>query len=55
MAESLGLKRFGSLAGLAWWFNVLGAAVEPVFAGRTFDLSGCYAAAFEMLPCGSPR
>ncbi len=48
MAESLGLRRFGSLAGLAGLFNVLGAAVGPVFAGRIFDVSGHYAAAFEV-------
>src|SRR5712692_897861 len=37
MAESLGLRRFGSLAGLTGLFNILGAALGPVVAGRVFD------------------
>ncbi len=47
MAESLGLRRFGSLSGLVGLFNVLGAACGPVAAGRIFDLTGSYTSAFE--------
>src|SRR5439155_43278 len=46
MADSLGLKRFGSLAGLAGLFNIAGAATGPVVAGRIFDRTGSYAPAF---------
>jgi len=48
MVESLGLRRFGSLSGLAGVFNVLGAAAGPVTAGRIFDLTGRYGPAFEL-------
>jgi len=48
MADSLGLRRFGSLAGLAGLFNILGAAAGPVVGGRIFDLTGSYTTAFEV-------
>jgi MFS family permease len=48
MAESLGLRRFGSLAGLTGLFNILGAALGPVVAGRVFDRTGGYAPAFAL-------
>src|SRR5207247_4944984 len=47
MADSLGLRRFGSLSGLVGLFNILGGAAGPVVAGRIFDVTGSYAAAFE--------
>ena len=47
MADSLGLRRFGSLSGLLGLFNVLGASAGPVVAGRVFDLTHSYAPAFE--------
>jgi MFS family permease len=46
-ADSLGLKRFGTLYGLVGVFHTLGAAVGPVIAGRIFDVTGSYAFAFE--------
>jgi MFS family permease len=46
-AESLGLKRFGTLYGLIGVFHTLGAAVGPVAAGRIFDVKGSYLFAFE--------
>jgi MFS family permease len=46
-AESLGLKRFGTLYGLVGVFHTLGAAVGPVAAGRIFDVTGSYSFAFE--------
>jgi MFS family permease len=48
MADSFGLKRFGSLSGLLGLFNILGAAAGPVVAGRIFDLTSSYAAAFQI-------
>jgi MFS family permease len=48
MAESLGLKRFGSLFGLLGIFHTAGAAMGPLIAGRIFDLSGSYHAALEL-------
>ncbi len=47
-ADSMGLKRFGSIGGIAGVFNTIGAAVGPVLAGRIFDVSGSYALAFEI-------
>ena len=48
VAESLGLKRFGSIGGIAGVFNTIGAFVGPVGAGRIYDLSGSYVPAFEV-------
>lgn len=48
MAESLGLKRFGSLSGLNGLFNIAGAACGPVVAGRFFDATGSYATPFAL-------
>ena len=47
MADAFGLRRFGSLAGLLGLFNILGASVGPVAAGRIFDVTRGYAPAFE--------
>jgi len=44
--QSLGLKRLGSVQGVAGIFATIGAAVGPVAAGRIFDVSGSYAIAF---------
>lgn len=46
MAESFGLKNFGVLAGLVGIFGMLGTATGPMFAGRIFDVTGAYTAAF---------
>jgi MFS family permease len=48
IAESFGLRRFGSLSGLAGVFNILGAAAGPLMAGRIFDATGSYASAFTL-------
>ena len=48
IAESLGLKRFGSIGGITGIFNTLGAFVGPVGAGKIYDLSGSYVPAFEI-------
>ena len=47
-AESLGLKRFGTLYGMVGIFHTAGAAIGPVVAGRIFDLKGSYSPAFEL-------
>jgi len=47
VAESLGLKRFGSIGGIAGIFNTIGAFVGPVGAGKIYDVTGSYAPAFE--------
>ena len=49
MAESFGLKTFGTLAGLVGIFGMLGTATGPMFAGRIFDVSGAYTTAFVMM------
>jgi MFS family permease len=48
IAESLGLKRFGSIGGIAGIFNTIGAFVGPVGAGKIYDLTGSYTSAFEV-------
>jgi MFS family permease len=48
VAESLGLKRFGSIGGIAGMFNTVGAFVGPVGAGKIYDLTGSYVPAFEV-------
>ncbi len=45
--ESLGLKRFGSIAGTSGVFQTVGAAIGPVAAGRIFDVMGSYSFAFD--------
>ena len=44
--QSLGVKRLGSVQGVAGIFATIGAAIGPVTAGHIFDLSGSYAIAF---------
>jgi sugar phosphate permease len=46
IADSLGLKRFGSLAGLTGIFVTLGAATGPLAAGWMVDRGAGYPAAF---------
>ena len=47
IAESLGLKRFGTIGGIAGIFNTIGAFVGPVGAGKIYDMTGSYVPAFE--------
>ena len=47
MAESMGLRRFGSLYGLIGFFHTVGSATGPIIAGRIFDSRGSYSYAFE--------
>ncbi|HYL60718.1 MAG TPA: MFS transporter [Candidatus Acidoferrales bacterium] len=48
MADSMGLRRLGSVMGLSAIFATIGGALGPVLAGRIFDVSGSYAVALEM-------
>jgi MFS family permease len=48
VADSLGLKRFGSIGGITGVCNTLGAAVGSVGAGKIYDLSGSYVPTFEV-------
>src|SRR5216683_5613797 len=47
-AESLGIKRYGFLSGLAGLAQTFGAMVGPIVAGRIFDITSSYALAFEL-------
>lgn len=47
-AEAMGLKRFGSIGGIAGVFGTIGSAAGPVMAGFIFDISGSYVPAFEI-------
>jgi MFS family permease len=48
IAESLGIKRYGLLSGLAGLAQTFGAMVGPIVAGRIFDITASYAFAFEL-------
>jgi MFS family permease len=47
-AESLGIKRYGFLSGLAGLAQTFGAMFGPIVAGRIFDVTRSYAVAFEL-------
>ncbi len=46
IAESVGLKRFGSVSGLIGVASTVGAILGPVAVGRVFDVTGSYANAW---------
>jgi OFA family oxalate/formate antiporter-like MFS transporter len=48
IAESLGLRRFGSLSGLIGLMTTIGGSLGPVAAGRLFDATGSYTAPLTM-------
>ncbi len=48
VAESLGVKRYGSLMGLVGFPFTLGLAIGPLVAGAIYDLTASYARAFEL-------
>ena len=50
LAESSGLKRFGTLAGLMSVFQILGSVTGPLGAGVIFDWTGSYIGFFELCP-----
>lgn len=49
VAELFGTRAHGAIFGSIVFFGTIGAAVGPVVAGRTFDLTGSYAYAFTGL------
>jgi MFS family permease len=48
LAELVGLKRFGTLAGLMSFASTIGMATGPLLVGRFFASTGNYAAGFEV-------
>src|SRR5579883_1848440 len=48
IAESMGLRRFGSLSGLIGLITTLGGSAGPIAAGRLFDATGSYTAPLTM-------
>jgi MFS family permease len=48
VAESLGVKRYGSIMGLVGFPFTLGLALGPLAAGAVHDLTASYARAFEL-------
>jgi hypothetical protein len=48
LADSLGLRSFGSLSGLMWFPLCVGVALGPWVTGRIFDATGSYAIGFEI-------
>jgi cyanate permease len=48
IAESLGLKRFGSIEGVSGVCQTIGAAIGPIGAGRIYDLTGSYSHALDL-------
>jgi cyanate permease len=48
LAESLGLRRFGSLAGLAGLAQTFGATIGPLVSGAIFDATKSYGNAFVL-------
>ena len=46
--EAMGLKRFGSIGGIAGIANTIGAAIGPIGAGRIYDATHSYSNVFEI-------
>ncbi len=51
LAEALGLKSFGALAGIIGLIATVGSGVGPIVAGYIYDTTASYTAAFEL--CGA--
>jgi MFS family permease len=52
IAESLGIKRYGLLSGLAGLAQTFGAMLGPLVVGRIFDITTSYVLAFELCIAG---
>lgn len=48
LADSVGLRRFGSLSGLLVTLGVIGSAAGPIAAGAVFDRSASYTGIFAL-------
>ncbi|HEY2105389.1 MAG TPA: MFS transporter [Candidatus Binataceae bacterium] len=51
LAESLGLKSFGSLAGIIGLIATMGSSIGPIVAGHIYDTTASYTGAYEL--CGA--
>ncbi len=51
LAETLGLRRFGSLWGVLNFVGLIGFAIGPVLVGRAFDRTASYVLAMQL--CGA--
>jgi MFS family permease len=49
MAELFGTRAHGALFGLATFIGTIGGAIGPLLAGRIFDVTLSYSAAFILL------
>jgi len=47
-ADSMGLRRFGSIAGVTGVCQTIGAAVGPILTGKIYDVTGSYSLAFDL-------
>ena len=48
IAESMGLRRYGSISGITAVANTIGAALGPIVSGWIFDFAHSYTIAFEV-------
>lgn len=48
IAETFGLRRYGSITGIIFLVRSIGTAISPLVTGRLVDLTGGYALAFEL-------
>lgn len=48
IAETFGLRRYGSITGIIFLVRSIGIAVSPLVTGRLVDLTGGYALPFEL-------
>jgi MFS family permease len=48
LAETIGLRRLGSLSGVVRFSAAMSAAVGPLWSGHVFDATGSYAPAFHL-------
>jgi MFS family permease len=49
LAESLGLRRFGTLLGVLHFVGAVGAAISPVLVGWLVDVTGSYRIVWQLL------
>jgi MFS family permease len=52
LADSVGLRRYGSLSGMLVTLGVLGSASGPILAGAVFDRTSSYMLVFELFAAG---
>jgi MFS family permease len=52
LADSVGLRRYGSLSGMLVTLGVIGSASGPILAGAVFDRTSSYMVIFELFALG---